>query len=80
MLDLKYHSLSIAKKRWERREKAEGSGISLASAVGHWNRLHLQKNQIGWEWFEKTTCTTAELVMEQLFKKKIRSWRLNQSN
>ena len=77
MLDLKYHSLSIAKKRWERREKAEGSGISLASAVGHWN---LQKNQIGWEWFEKTTCTTAELVMEQLFKKKIRSWRLNQSN
>ena len=49
MLGLKC-SLSIAKTRRERHEKgyAEGSGIDFASAVGHWDRLHLQKSQAGW--------------------------------
>ena len=47
---LKCCSLSIAKTSWRRRERgcAEDSGISFASVVGHWNRLRLQKSQMGY--------------------------------
>jgi hypothetical protein len=43
-------------------------------------RLHLKTFCHRWKWFEKMTCPTRLLVMEELFKKKIRPCRLNQSN
>ena len=48
MAGLKCHSSKTRSGR-RKRSCSEGSGISLASVVDHWNRRLLQKCQMGWE-------------------------------